>query len=102
LLQYISIYASNAVVFDAINITNEYQTTATVSHGNSGGPLFDEDGNIIGINAFILTSNLARNVNYTIKIRCVVDLVENSGLRINIPQNQNRSFNFWNTNSSLA
>jgi len=80
---------------------NAYQTTATVSPGNSGGPLFDEDDNIIGINASILTNNLTRNVNYAIKIKYVVDLIENSGLRINAPLVSSRS-NFLRTTSTLA
>jgi S1-C subfamily serine protease len=80
---------------------NAYQTTATVSPGNSGGPLFDENGNVIGINASILTSNLTRNVNYAIKIRYVVNLINNSNFRINMPSISDSS-DFWRTTSTLA
>ncbi|MFM8450007.1 MAG: tetratricopeptide repeat-containing serine protease family protein, partial [Haliscomenobacter sp.] len=53
-----------------------YQVSASVQPGNSGGPLFDKDGNILGvINA---RHNLAENATYAIKIgylRTMLDLL---------------------------
>jgi len=78
---------------------NEYQTTTSISPGNSGGPLFDEQGNVIGITSAGHTA--ANNAYYAKKIRCVIELIESAGLRINTPVS-NRSFDFWRSNSTLA
>jgi S1-C subfamily serine protease len=55
-----------------------------VQAGNSGGPLFDENGNIIGIvvaklNAAFMakhTGDLPQNVNYAVKSAYLTPLVE--------------------------
>lgn len=51
-----------------------YQISVPVQPGNSGGPLFDYDGNIIGIvNAKILAAD---NVSYAIKITYLKNLID--------------------------
>ena len=60
------------------NITT-YQITAPIQGGNSGGPLFDENANMIGINSPGLNKALADNVGYTIKssyIRALADVMQ--------------------------
>ena len=62
-----------------------YQTTAPIQPGNSGGPLFDSKGNIIGIVSAKHTG--AENVGYAIKASYLRNLME-SALSTNIlPQN---------------
>ena len=51
-----------------------YQISAPVQPGNSGGPLFDTNGNLIGINSAILRQ--AQNVTYAIKTKYLKDLVD--------------------------
>lgn len=51
-----------------------YQITAPIQPGNSGGPLFDSDGNIIGIVS--AKHSGAENVGYAIKTSYLLNLVE--------------------------
>ena len=71
---------------------NQYQTTASVTPGNSGGPLFDMNGNVIGINSAYFP--YANNAFYAVKIRYVSDLIANFNSGINIPfTNNNQRIN---------
>lgn len=69
------------------NITT-YQITAPIQGGNSGGPLFDESANMIGINSSGLNKALADNVGYTIKasyIQALADVMPDSSF--DLPSN---------------
>ena len=50
-----------------------YQITAPIQGGNSGGPLFDDEGNLIGINSSKFNSEETENVNYSIKSSYVLN-----------------------------
>jgi len=55
-----------------------YQVSVPLQPGNSGGPLFNDDGNIIGITSARLNSKAVganiENVNYAIKISYLLNL----------------------------
>jgi len=58
------------------NITT-YQTTTPIQPGNSGGPLFDTKGNLIGINVAILHHlEDVEGVSYSIKSSYVLNLID--------------------------
>ncbi|SKA82620.1 serine protease, S1-C subfamily, contains C-terminal PDZ domain [Paucidesulfovibrio gracilis DSM 16080] len=42
------------------------QTTAAISHGNSGGPLLDEQGQVLGINTFYYDGG--QNLNFAVAV----------------------------------
>lgn len=62
-----------------------YQITAPIQGGNSGGPLFDDKGNFIGINSSGLSKDVADNVGYTIKSSYVLNLIDVLPKSIDLP-----------------
>ncbi len=66
------------------NTPRYFQISAPLQSGNSGGPLFDEKGNLAGIVAakldslstLVLTGDLPQNVNYAIKIDYILPLLK--------------------------
>jgi len=64
-----------------------YQITAPIQAGNSGGPLFDEKGNLIGINSSGIRKDIADNVAYSIKTSYVLSLIDILPKSIELPSN---------------
>jgi 2-alkenal reductase len=67
------------------NLVDAIQTDAPINHGNSGGPLFDARGRVIGINAQIrTTSGNAEGVGFAVAInsakRSMQQLVANGSV----------------------
>jgi S1-C subfamily serine protease len=62
-----------------------YQITAPIQGGNSGGPLFDDNANFLGINSSGLSKEIAENVGYTIKSSYVLNLIDVLPKGIDLP-----------------
>lgn len=66
-----------------------YQHTATIQSGNSGGPLFNKYGNLVGINVAGIDNDKVKkiigtetnNINYAIKTRYLLNLMEDLELQ---------------------
>lgn len=67
--------------------TSLFQISAPIQPGNSGGPLFDSHGNLIGIVS--AKHNRADNVGYAVKLSLFQDLLKRKG--INFSYNKNVS-----------
>lgn len=57
------------------------QHTASINHGNSGGPLLDKNGGVVGVNTWGLNSD---NVNYffSIEISYVWDILDDLHIKV--------------------
>jgi len=64
-----------------------YQITAAIQGGSSGGPLFDEKGNLLGINSSGINKEIADNVGYTIKSNYILNLIDVLPESIDLPSN---------------
>lgn len=68
--------------------TSQLQISAPVQPGNSGGPLVDQNGNVVGVivsklNALSVaqvTKDLPQNVNFAIKATIAANFLESNGL----------------------
>ena len=65
-----------------------YQISAPIQGGNSGGPLFDDKGNFIGVNSSGINKKLADNVGYSIKTSYVLNLIDILPKSIELPSNK--------------
>jgi S1-C subfamily serine protease len=69
--------------------TRRLQISAPVQPGNSGGPLVDKSGALVGVvvaklNAVAmarLSNDIPQNVNFAIKVSSVIDLLEANGVK---------------------
>lgn len=62
-----------------------YQISAPIQPGNSGGPLFNFDGELIGINSSKIVQKSVDNVAYSIKSSYVADFIKSANLNIYLP-----------------
>jgi serine protease Do len=66
--------ASNSDGSDAENLADLFQTDAAINEGNSGGPLVNSSGQVIGINTAIASG--AQNIGFAIPINDVSGLIK--------------------------
>ena len=66
-----------------------YQISAPIQHGNSGGPLFDKNGYLIGITNSGITA--LQNVGYAIKVSYLENLIDACPQTIDLPKNNSLS-----------
>jgi len=62
-----------------------YQISAPIQGGNSGGPLFDDNGSLVGINSSGLSKEIVDNVGYSIKSNYISNLISALPQKIELP-----------------
>lgn len=65
-----------------------YQISAPIQPGNSGGPLFDKNGNLVGITNAGIDITVAENVGYAIKSTYVLNIIDAAPINIPIPKGE--------------
>ena len=82
------------------NDTNQWQVSAEVQPGNSGGPLLTEDGHVAGVVSGTLNpmkvlvrtgGSLPQNVNFAIKSLAVHEFLQRTGVTANNAEDVSRS-----------
>lgn len=68
-----------------------YQTTTPIQPGNSGGPLFDYNGNFIGINSAKIVQDDVDNVSYSIKSLYLLTLIDALAESVELPSDNSIS-----------
>jgi S1-C subfamily serine protease len=70
-----------------------YQISVPIQAGNSGGALFDYDGNLIGITSAALNKEYfnSENVNYAIKTSYLKNLIDVLPITLKLPNDKNIS-----------
>ncbi|HEV2403314.1 MAG TPA: trypsin-like peptidase domain-containing protein [Candidatus Saccharimonadales bacterium] len=69
-----SVQASDSTGAATENLNDMFQTDAAINEGNSGGPLVNMDGQVIGINTALASS--AQNIGFAIPINDVAGLIK--------------------------
>jgi S1-C subfamily serine protease len=69
-----SVQASDSTGTSTENLTDMFQTDAAINEGNSGGPLVNMNGQVIGINTAVASS--AQNIGFSIPINDVTGLIK--------------------------
>ena len=67
-----------------------YQISVPIQSGNSGGPLFDEKGNLVGITSSGINKklDLAENANYAIKTSYLKLLIDSIDEKLELPKSR--------------
>ena len=66
--------------YDGTRQVKLIQTSAAINHGNSGGPLFNEKGQVVGINTYGIDD--AQSVFGAVDVSELLELLDNNGIDV--------------------
>jgi putative serine protease PepD len=67
---------NRAIDADSVQLEDLIQTDAAINQGNSGGPLVNASGQVIGVNTAVATGQNAQNIGFALSINNVKTIVE--------------------------
>ncbi len=78
------------------------QTDAAVSPGSSGGGLFNENGDLLGITTFKLSGGASEGLSFALPVEWVKELLAHAGVKITAGQERKRCFSAPTTDCLLT
>ena len=72
----VSAKGRSITVEDGMTLNDLIQTDAAINQGNSGGPLVNSDGDVIGINVAGVDPSIAQNIGFAIAIDSAKPIIE--------------------------
>ena len=70
---------------------SNFQTDATINQGNSGGPVMDEKGNIVGVAVALMSAEAGQNIFFAVKSSTLKTFANSNGISFLPPSNTEKS-----------
>jgi len=70
---------------------SNFQTDATINEGNSGGPVMDQKGNVVGVAVALMPVESGQNIFFVVKSSTLKTFANSNGLQFLPPNNQDLS-----------
>ena len=67
---------------------SNFQTDATINQGNSGGPVMDQKGNIVGVAVALMSAEAGQNIFFAVKSSTLKTFASSNGLSFLPPNNR--------------
>ncbi len=62
--------------------TKYIQTNANINHGNSGGPLYDAKGNVMGVNTLTINKQIAEGIGFAVQSSEIIHFLEQNNIPV--------------------
>ena len=70
---------------------SNFQTDATINQGNSGGPIIDQKGNIVGIAVALMSADAGQNIFFAVKSSTLKTFASSNGINFTKPSNTEKT-----------
>ena len=74
---------------------SNFQTDATINEGNSGGPVMDQKGNVVGVAVALMPIESGQNIFFAVKSSTLKTFASSNGLQFLPPNIEIYQIKFW-------